>query len=275
MSSRRSPRNPQNPQKSRDPPIRLGVGLPAGGLPLVMPKKRLEAYEDAVRKFRTTFGEVRSPIDREWLLRVVLEACRSAENYIARNADENDAFRKNDAAAMRSFPDQRKAISSLSSFARNHGRQSGHALAAAGFRGRGEKDEGKDLSVAFVDMLSDYQRALRITTRKAGPWTHRSVRGNLFFRTPIDGRKNHPTTGAGLLFHLVLYFRNFSEGVPSFSRYATGQPMPPHGRPHYDLAAAFVQVATGEEGLTEEPGRRLRKLIKENPGIGLFHWPAE
>jgi hypothetical protein len=174
---------------------------------------------------------------------------------------------------MRSFPDQTKAIRGLASFARKHGRQSGTALALAGFRGRGEKDEGKDLSVAFIEMLADYERALEMTSRKAGPWTHRKICGNLIFPTPIDARKKHPSPATGLLFHLVLLFRNFSAGVPSFARFASGERMPEHGDPNYSLAAAFAQIATGEK--LSDPGATLRKLIRHNPQIGLCGWPLE
>jgi hypothetical protein len=253
--------------------VRTGDKLPPGGLPLVMPVKRLDAYVDPIKLFRTTFGNMRTQTDRDWLLRVVLEACRSAENYIASNIDENKTFRRNDAAARRSLRDQDKAILTLSAFAREHDRQSGFALALASFRGRGEQDEGKNLSVAFIDMLSDYQRALATTTRKAGPWIHRVVCANLIFPKPIDDRRRHPSVGMGLLFHLVLLLRNYTADMQSFARHQPGEPMPSHGDPHYRLAGDFVHVATGEE--IRNPGASLRKLIKENSGLGLVQWPAE
>jgi hypothetical protein len=228
------------------PIIRLGDKLPPGGLPLVMPMARLEAYAVPIKSFRTTFGKSRTQTDREWLLRVLLEACRAAENYIASNADENEASRRNDAAAIGSLPDQNKAIRALSSFARQHGRQSGLALAAAGFHGR-EQDSGKKLTQAFIDMLGDYQLGLATTARKAGPWTYRVVCANLIFLKPIDDRKRHPSVGMGLLFHLVLLLRNYMADLKMFARYGSGQPMPSHGKPHYDLAADFVLAATGEE----------------------------
>jgi hypothetical protein len=99
---------------------------------------------------------------------------------------------------------------------------------------------------------------------------HRVAVGNLIFARPIDGRKRHPSVGMGLLFHLVLLLRNYTAGEQQFAGYQTGETMPDRGDPHYDVAAEFVRIATDEELAT--PGHALRKLIRENPRVGLAHW---
>jgi len=240
---------------------------------LILPPGRLDAYKRPINSFRKTIGKIRTQEDCEWLLRVMLAACLSAENFIAGGTDENEMARRNDAAAIDSLPDQFKAIRTLSSFARKHDRQSGFALSLAGFHhGRGEQDQGKKISVAFIEFLRDYQHHLPTTTRRGGPWVHRGQCANLIFQKPIDDRKRHPSVGMDLLFHLVLLLRNYTAESESFARFQPGEPMPSHGHPHYNLARDFVHVATGEKIRT--PGPSLRKLIKENPGVGLCQWPS-
>jgi hypothetical protein len=231
----------------------------------------MAAYSQPIRSLRTKLGGKRSRADEEWLIQVMFETCHSAEGYITHKTDKNEELRRDDAAAAKSLSGQRNAVHTLASFARQYGRQAGFALAAAGFRGR-EQDDGKKLTQAFVDMLLDYDKALSTTTQRSGPWLHRVACGNLIFARPIDSRRRHPSVGMGLLFHLVLLLRNYTSGLRSFARYQTGQPMPSHGEPHYDLAVEFVHVATDDE--IRSPGAALRKLIRENPGIGLYHWPG-
>lgn len=249
------------------------VRTPPGCGALILPPGRIDAYKRPINYFRKTIGKIRTKEDSEWLLRVMLAACLSAENFIASGTDENKMARRNDAEAIDSLPDQLTAIRTLSSFARKHDRQSGFALSLAGFHhGRGEQDQGKKISIAFIEFLRDYQHHLPTTTRRGGPWVHRGQCANLIFQKPIDDRKRHPSVGMGLLFHLVLLLRNYTAASESFARFQTGEPMPSHGHPHYNLARDFVRVATGKKILP--PGPSLRKLIKENPGVGLCQWPS-
>jgi hypothetical protein len=229
-----------------------------------------ELYRNPIRLLREKIGHSRSKSDEGWLLHEVLRACESARRYTANAPDEHEALRRKDASAVASLKDQFKAIDTLASFAREYGQQSGLALMSAGFRGR-DKDAGKGLSIAFVDMLMDYRCGLEITTRKAGPWTHRFVRANLIFQEPIDNRRNPFLVGTGLLFQIVFLFRNYTAGVKAFARYGAGDGLPKLGASHYDIAADFVAIATGEK--INDPKARLLKFMRENPGVGLWPWP--
>jgi hypothetical protein len=252
--------------------IQVGRDLPAGGIPLVMARARLEKYGEAVAKFEKAFQGFRTDLDRRHLLRIILEACAGAERYIAGGGDEHQRQRKIDDDAIKDLPEQIAAIRAMRAFSRKYQRQAGLALMAAGFTGCGDSDKGKPLNAAFVDMLTRYEKTLADFTRKGGPWMHRVSFANLIFPQSVDTRKKHPTVATGLLFQLVYYLRRFTSGEDQFGAYQTGESMPDCGQPHYEIANAFVLIATGEEIL--EPGARLRKLIKENPGIGVGGWPT-
>jgi hypothetical protein len=228
-----------------------------------------EAYTDAVRSLGAKLDGERPKADLDALVFHIMEACRRAERYLTRKVDNNRTLRQADRDAAKSLQDQQRAIRELRSFARRHPRQSGFALALANFRG-GTRNKGP-MTDLFIEFLDDYEKGLAQTTKRAGPWTHRFFAANLVFAQPIDGRKRHPSVGVGLLFHLVLLLRNYTAGERLFALYRTGETMPDRGKPHYDLAAEFARVATGED--LRSPEHALRKLINENPGIGLSSWP--
>lgn len=104
-----------------------------------------------------------------------------------------------------------------------------------------------------------------------GPWLHRFTVGNLRFEKAI-GRGVAIGVETMLGFEIVFYLRMLTAGQAKDST-QRGQRMPAGGRPHHDVAAAFVRAALRDSRVeTRTLADRLRKLPAD---IGLMAWPHE
>ena len=231
----------------------------------------MKKYSEPVRLLQSTFRTVRTKADREYLKDFVLRACESAERYDA-GADRMLNHRKKDQDAKENRKDLSAALRKVARYVTEHQLRCKLALADAGYKGCISDPKDGDASSSFSKLLLRMDKTL--TAMEDGPgagWLHTVSAANLILPSAIRSR-NKPPVPMGLLFQIVLYFRNFTAGVPEFWFYQFGESMPDHGEPHYDVAALFVEIALGYS--YNRPGHSLRKFLKEHPKTGLGEWPT-
>lgn len=103
-----------------------------------------------------------------------------------------------------------------------------------------------------------------------GPWLHRFTVANLHFEKPrVSGAPLKVETP--LLFELTLHLRNLSAGRAGHI-FQSGDRMPSDGRPHFNVAAAFVRAALGLPLTGPQAASRLKSLPAD---VGLMSWPHE
>jgi hypothetical protein len=105
-----------------------------------------------------------------------------------------------------------------------------------------------------------------------GPWIWRSSIPGATYAKAIDGRGRGRRRGAVetstvLAFHLVFWLRAIT--TPGGLIVGDGAPMPTTGKPHYDIAAAFVCCAFDDETLT---ARNVEDRVKAVPDLQYMSW---
>ena len=145
-----------------------------------------------------------------------------------------------------------------------------------------DKERGSlvDIWTAVFDSFSEGMDEA-IWGHKCGAWRHRFRVGCLLYSGEGRGlgERKLPSAETILAFELIFHLRGYTSGVMRII--ASGSPMPPDGKPCYDIVSDLVNLirGSGTEIKTEATAESVRKnvanLLSDNPGIGLCSWPRE
>ena len=107
---------------------------------------------------------------------------------------------------------------------------------------------------------------------RKGPWTHRFIYGCLHFEERIDVPANRCRNAAAV--SACVPISQVLVNAREFASYQRGELMPQRGKPHYDVAVAFVNAVFGTALTRQHATARIRKLLARNK-ISIWNRPKE
>lgn len=209
------------------------------------------------------------PKEFELLTFLILQNCCEAHVYdqksIAGRLQEKRDYQKN-------VPDQIKAAKAVSRFAHKYFDESAHQFHRAVEALEQQHNISFPKRVNWSVILQELMNRYADNLTKSGPSVSRFIGPFLYPRTVKDQTHLPNLASLGLLFHLVLLFRDWT-ATGKIHVHGNGHKMPKHGRACYKQATLFHNAALSKILTVRQAQDRLIKLIRNNPGIGICSWP--
>ena len=172
--------------------------------------------------------------------------------------------------------DQIKAIKAVGMFANKYPGESAVAINAASteikkqFKGVSFPRDGINWAKYLSELMDQYAKRIKIT----GPFVSLRVGPLLYPKNPLTHTNLPELSIVGLLLHLVILFRDWTANGEYIVQ-RNSRIIPTHGRPCYKQAALFVSATLSENLSTSQASDRIKKLLKNNPGIKSGFWPVD